>query len=168
MISSLSLHGNSSAALSLFEEALASADLASASSRSLAAATSSSNTSSAASDNAAAASAGSDDVASVAGGGHGGEDGEGKDGREEGREGSGGKCLVLGSRVFTAALRACDTPAQMLDAYLKMMQRGLALDAESAALVAAARRCVREEERGGRFSFRTILRANVHVYMHKL
>jgi len=47
---------------------------------------------------------------------------------------------VLEASVFTAALRACDSPAEIIEVHRKMLQRNLPLDAESVALVAAARR----------------------------
>ena len=70
----------------------------------------------------------------------------------EGGVGAGGEHLVghgvLDVRIFSAALRACDTPAEMLQIQHKMFARNLILDAESAAILAAARRlsvraCVR-------------------------
>ena len=96
-ISSLSLHGDSSAALDLLEEVNARSSSQAAADR-----------------------------------------GSGGEGRIQ--------ACVLGSRVYTAALRACDNPALILDVHQKMVQRGFGLDAESAALVAAARRYVEAEK----------------------
>ena len=48
--------------------------------------------------------------------------------------------FLLDARVFTAALRACDTPGQILEIHQKMLARNLVIDAETAAIVAAARR----------------------------
>jgi hypothetical protein len=61
---------------------------------------------------------------------------------EGGGEGGGGSEGAAGgflqARVYTAALRACDSPHQILEIYQKMTRQLLSLDAESASLVAAA------------------------------